>query len=50
MSWVISEVLVEQFLSDGSHAVVSIALKAHSSIVSVYVWKYNHKLCNIIEV
>jgi hypothetical protein len=29
MSWVIIEVLVEQFFRNGGHAVVSIALEAH---------------------
>jgi hypothetical protein len=42
MSWIVTEVSVEEFFSDGSDAVLSVVLETHSCVVSVDVGEHVH--------
>jgi hypothetical protein len=50
MSWIVTEVLVEEFFGDRSNAVLSVVLETHSSIVSVDVGEHVHELSEVTEV
>jgi hypothetical protein len=49
MSWIVTEIPVEELFSDGSDAVLSVVLETHSCIVSVNVGEHMDQLRKVAE-